>query len=219
MRLCTLKAQGPEVLKDAEEDCLLKVEVDGAARKATSIKGDVNPYVKLQGPGVSCLAIQENAESLTLPLPIPPTTLEAASTECSPAVDIETPATPEPDHSADLEPQLHNILLPPNKAMEPPIHQPPKQIQAPTIVGGPLELLLGGESQCVMGQRGLISVYKYEGMMPIGEVHSCPPDLSKLQMQGSTIWEPEFDDLKACVCANQVWRPLLDKGVHTCPDL
>jgi len=38
--------------------------------------------------------------------------------------------------------------------------------------------------------------------MPIGEAHGCPPDLPEPQMQGSTIWEPEFDDLKAHVHVN-----------------
>ena len=78
-----LEGVGPEVLKDVEEDCLLKVEEDGAARKAASVKGDVGPCVKLQGPGVSCLSTQEEAGSLTLPSPTPPTTPDAASMQHS----------------------------------------------------------------------------------------------------------------------------------------
>jgi len=81
------EGMGPEVLKDVEEDRLLKVEEDGATRKAASVKGDASPRVELQGPGVSCLTTQEDTGSLTLPSPIPPTTPEAASTQRSPAAN------------------------------------------------------------------------------------------------------------------------------------
>jgi len=36
-------------------------------------------------------------------------------------------------------------------------------------------------------------------------------------MQGSTIWEPESNDLKARVHAHQVQMPVLDKGARVCP--
>jgi len=75
-----IEGMGPEVLMEEEDDCLLEVEEDGAAGKAASVKGDIGPHVELQGPGVSCLAMQENTRSLTLPSPTPPTTPEAAST-------------------------------------------------------------------------------------------------------------------------------------------
>ena len=115
------KGMGPEVLKDMEEDCLLKVEEDGAARKAASVEGDVNPCVELQSPGVSCLAMQENARSLTLPSPPPPTILETASMQHSPAANTGTPDIPVPEHGADLELQLHDTPPPPNEGAEPPI--------------------------------------------------------------------------------------------------
>jgi len=85
------EGMGPEVLKDVEEDRLLEVEEDGAARKAASVEGDVGPRVELQGPGVSCLAMQEDAGSLTLPSPTPPTTPEAASTQRSLAANTGAP--------------------------------------------------------------------------------------------------------------------------------
>jgi len=74
-----------------EEDCLLKVEEDGATRKTISIEGDISPRVELQDPGVSCLATQEDAGSLTLPSPIPPTTPEAASMQHLPAANTGAP--------------------------------------------------------------------------------------------------------------------------------
>jgi len=187
-----LEGTGPEVLIEEEVDHLLKVEEDGPTGKAASVEGDASPCVELQDPGVSCLATQENAGSLTLPSPPPPpTTLETASTQCSPAANTGMLDIPVPDHSADLELLPHNTPLP-NKAAEPPIHQPPKQTQAPTGVGGSLESLPGEASQCAKGQRSLTSVHALEGNMPIGEAHGCPPDLPNLQRQSSIAWEPMF---------------------------
>ena len=97
-----IKGMGPEVLIEEEDDCLLEVEKDGATGKAASVEGDVSPHVKLQGPGVSCLATQENARSLTLPSPMPPTTPEAASMQHSLAANTGMPDISVPDHSADL---------------------------------------------------------------------------------------------------------------------
>jgi len=185
-----LEGMGPDTLMEEEDDCLLKVEEDGATRKAASVEGDVDPRIELQGPGVSCLATQENAESLTLPSPTSPTTPEAASMQRSLAVNTEMPAIPVPDHSVDLELQVHNAPLPPNKAAEHPIHQAPEQIQAPTKVGGPLESLPGEALQCAMGQMVLTSAHAHEGKMPIREAHSRPPDIPNPQRQGSTAWEP-----------------------------
>ena len=110
-------------------------------------------------------------------------------------------------------------MLPlPNKAAEPPIYQPPEQIQAPTRVGGLLELLPGKELQHVMGQRGLTLAQALEGKMPISEAYSHPPDLPDLQMQGSTTWEPVFIIPKACVHVHKVQRPVPDEGAHMHPD-
>jgi len=108
-----LEGIGPEVLMDAEEDCLLELEEDGATRKVASIEGDISSHVKLQDPGVSCLAMQEDTKSLTLPLPPPPTTSEAASTQHSPAINAGSQAIPVPDHSADLELQLQYMTCQP----------------------------------------------------------------------------------------------------------
>jgi len=176
-----LEGTGPEVLMEEEVDHLLEVEEDGATGKAASVEGDASPHIKLQDPGVSCLAMQENAGSLTLPSPPPPTTLETASTQCSPAANTGTPDILVPDHGADLELLPHNTLLP-NKAAEPPIHQLPEQTQAPTGVGGSLELLLGEASQRAKGQRSLTLGHTLEGNMPIGEAHGHPPDFANLQI-------------------------------------
>ena len=154
-----------------------------------------------------------------MPLPPSPTTLEAASTQRSLAVNAETLAIPVPDHSVDLEPQPHDAPPPPNEAAEHPIHQPPEQIRAPTEVGGPLESLPGEASQRAMGQMVLTSAHTLEGKTLIGEAHSRPPDLPNPQRQSSTAWEPTFVVPKAQVHAHQVQRPLLDMGACTCPDL
>ena len=136
-----------------------------------------------------------------------------ASTQRLLAISTGTSAIPEPEGSADSE------SLPPNKAAEPPIHQPPKQVPAPTRLGGPLELLLGEESQRVMGQRGLTLACTLEGQMPIEEAHGRPLDLPNLQRQGSIVWELVFVVPKAHVRTAQVQRPVPDEGAHTCPDL
>ena len=150
-----------------------------------------------------------------MPSPIPPTTPEAASTQRSPAANTGTPDIPVPDHGADLEPQPHNTLPPPNEGAETPIHHLPQQIQAPIEVEGPL---LGKESQRVMGQRGLTSAHTLEGNMPIGEAHGRPPNFANPQTQGSTAWEPASVVPKARVRVHKVQRPVLDEGAHTRPD-
>ena len=78
-----LEGAGPDALMEEEDNCLLEVEEDGAARKTVSVEGDISPRVELQDPGVSCLTTREDAGSLTLPSPTPPTTLEAASMQRS----------------------------------------------------------------------------------------------------------------------------------------
>jgi len=212
-----LEGVGPEVLMGTEEDRSLEVEEDGATGKTISVKGDIGPCVELQEPGVSCLATQENARSLTLPSPPPPTTLETASTQCSPAANTGTPDIPVPDHGTDLELPPHDTPLP-NKAAEPPIHQPPEQTQAPTGVGGLLESLLGEASQRAKGQRSLTLAHTLEGNMPIGEAHGRPPDFANPQTQGSTAWEPAFVVPKARVCAHQARNPVFDEGACMRPD-
>jgi len=112
-----LKGTGPEVM----------LEEGGIARENASVKGDRDPLVELQEPRVSHLATLEKAYLLTSSPPLP-TTPEAASMQCSLAINTEMPAIPVPGHSVDLEPQLHNTPLPPNEAVEHPIHQAPKQI-------------------------------------------------------------------------------------------
>ena len=200
----------PEVLKDAEED--------GTAGKTVSAEGDMEPCVRLREPGVSYLATQEDAGSLTLSTPIPPTTLEAASTQRSSAVNTAMATSPEPErgHGTDLELPPHVTLLPPNEAAEHPIHQPPKQIQALTEVEGPLP---GEESQRAMSQRGLTLAHALESNMPIGEAHGHPPDFANPQRQGSVVWEPAFIVPKARVRVHKARRPVLDEGAYTHPDL
>ena len=215
-----LEGAEPEPLMDGEEDQSLDVDEDGAARKAASVEGDVSPRVELQDPGVSCLATQEVAGSLTISSssPPPPTTLEAASTQRSLAVDTETPAIPVPEHGADLKRQPHDTPPPPNEAAEHPIYQPPEQIRAPTEVEGPLESLPGEESQRAMGHRGLTLARTHEGETPIREAHGRPPDFVNPQMQGSTAWEPASTVPKAQVHMHQVRGPVPDEGAHTRPD-
>ena len=55
-------------------------------------------------------------------------------------------------------------------------------------------------------------------MVPIQEVHGRPPDLPDLQTQGSIVHEPESVEPKACVCAHQARRPVLDVGACVHPD-
>src|SRR5712691_12650969 len=146
-----LEGAGPKLLMNEEDDQLLEVEEDGAARKTVSVEGDMGPCIKLQEPGVSYPATQENARSLTLSISPPPITLEAARMQHSLAVNAGTPATPKPeDHGADLDPPPHNIP-PPNKATEYTDHLP-QQIQAPTEVQGPLESLRGEKPLCAIGK-------------------------------------------------------------------
>jgi len=82
-----LEGTGPDTSMEEEDDCLLEVEEDGAARKTVSVEGDIGSHIKLQDPGVSCLTTQEDAGSLTLPSPTPPTTPEAASMQRLPAAN------------------------------------------------------------------------------------------------------------------------------------
>jgi len=210
-----LEGAGPDALMEEEDDRLLEVEEDGATRKAASVEGDASPHVELQDPGVSCLSMQENAGSHTLPSPMPPTTPEAASTQCSLAVNAGTQATPVADHGTDLEPQLHDTLLPPNEGAEPPIHHLPQQIQALTKVEGPRP---GKESQRAMGQRGLTSAHALEGNMPIREAYGRPPNFANPQTQGSTTWEPASIVPKARVRMDKVWRPVPNEGARMRPD-
>ena len=210
-----LEGAEPEVLMGAEEDRSLEVKEDEAARKAASVKGDISPRVELQDPGVSCLATQENAGSLTMSSSPLPTTPEAASTQRSLAVDTETPATLVPDHGADLEPQPHDMPPLPNEGAEPPIYQPPEQVRAPTAVEGPLP---GKELQCATGQRGPTSARTHEGMTPIGEAHGRPPDIPDPQTQGSITWEPAFVVPKARVRVHKVRRPVPNEDARTRPD-
>ena len=211
-----LESTEQEDLMNAKEDWVYKLE-EGTARENTSVEEDRDPCIELQEPGVSYLATQENTKPLTLSSLPPPITLEAARTQCLPAVNTGTLATPEPeDHSADLELQPYD--MPTNKAIEPCDHLP-KQIQAPTDEGEMSESFWGEQTWHVMSQTGLTSMHTLEGMMLIGEAHGCPPEIPDLLMQGSTIWEPEFNIPKACVCMHQAQKPVLDKGAHMCPDL
>jgi hypothetical protein len=80
------------------------LEENGAAGKNASIEGDGVPHVELQEPGVSHLTTPEEVKFLTSSLsPSPHIILEAASTQCPPAVNTTTPGIPEPDRHADLE--------------------------------------------------------------------------------------------------------------------
>ena len=212
-----LEGTGPEVLMDTEEDQPYVLEEDGIARENASVEEDGDPRIELQEPGVSHLATQEKAGSLTLSSLPPLTTLEAASTQCSPAVNTGTPAIPEPDRGANLEPQPHDTPQP-NEAAEPHFQQPLEQIHAPTVAGGPLESLPGEESQRVMGQTGQTSAHALEGKTPIGEAHGRPPDLPDPQRQGSIVWEPAVVVSKAHVRAHQAQRPVPDEGACVHPD-
>jgi hypothetical protein len=109
--------------------------------------------------------------------------------------------------------------LPLDEAVKPSISHLPEQIQAPTNIGRPLELLLGKALQCAMDQMSPAPVHIPEGKMPTGEAHGHPPDRPDLQVWGSTVWEPVSNDPKALVHVHQAWRPILAKGACTCPDL
>ena len=214
-----LEGAGPDVLVDEEDDQLLEVEENGATRKTASVEGDMDPRVELQMPGVSYLATQENARSFTLspPPPPPPTTSEAASMQRSPAVNAGTLAIPEPNHSANLEPQPHNTP-PPDEGMKTSTDHPPQQIRVPTDAGGLLESLRGEQTRCTMGQMGPTPAHALEGKPLIGEAHSRPPDLPDPQTQGSIVWEPESINSKTRVHTTQVRRPILDEGARVHPD-
>ena len=82
-----------------------------------------------------------------------------------------------------------------------------------------MESLLGEALQHAMGQMVLTSAHALEGKMPIGEVHSRPPDTPNLQRQGSTAWEPIFAIPKAHVRVHKARRPVLDEGACMHPDL
>jgi len=147
-----------------------------------SVEGDRNPRVELQEPGVSYLATQENAGSLTLPLSPPPITLEAARTQFLPVVNAGTLATPKPeDRGTNLDPP------PPDEAAEPPTQQSHEQIRGLTNEGEPLQSLRGEQTRRAMGQMGLMLARAPEGLMPIGEAHGRPPDFPDPQTQGSTV--------------------------------
>jgi len=79
-----LDSVGPELSMDRKEDHSLEVEEEGITRENASVEQDIGPCVKLQDPGVSPLAMQEEVRSLTLPSSPPPITPEAASTQRSP---------------------------------------------------------------------------------------------------------------------------------------
>jgi len=221
-----LEGAGLGFLMDAEEDRPYVLEEDGIAWENASVEEDRDPRIELQEPGVSHLAMPEEDMFLTSSLSSSssssssssPITPKTASMQCSPAIDTEMPATPEPDYGMDLEPQPHD-RLPPNEATEPPIHQSPEQIQAPTDVEGPLESFRGETLQRTMGQMSPASVHAPEGMMPTGEAHGRPPDLPNPQTQGSIAWEPASIIPKGHVCMHKAWRPILDKGACTRPNL
>jgi len=82
--------------------------------------------------------------------------------QCLAAINAGTPAIPEPeDHGADLDP-------PPNKVAERHIHQPPKQIRAPTKAGGQLVSFRGEQMRRATDYMGLTLVRAPEGKTPIG---------------------------------------------------
>jgi len=146
-----------------------------------------------------------------------PITSEAASMQRSPAANSGTPEIPKPeDRGTDWDPPLHDT--PPDEAVEPLTQQSPEQIQAPTGVGEPLELLQGEASRRAMGQMSPAPVHAREGKMPVGEAHGRPPDLANPQTQSSIAWEPGSVDPKAHVRAHQARRPVLDEGARMRPD-
>jgi len=204
-----LEGTGPEVM----------LEEGGIAGENASVEEDRVPRIELQESGVSHLVTPEEDMFLTSSSSSsPPTTSEAARMQCSPAVSAGTPASPVPDHSADLEPPPHDTP-PPKEAAKPPIHQPPMQTQAPTEAGGPMESLRGETSRRAMGQASPASACAPEGMMPIGEAHGRPPDLTDPQGHGPIVWEPASVVPRAHVCVHKAQRPVLDEGAHMRPDL
>jgi len=201
-----LEGMGPEVM----------LEEGGIAGENASVEEDRVPRIELQEPGVSHLATPEEDMLLTS-LSSPPLTPETAGTQRSQAVNAGTPASPVPEHGADLEPPPHD-MPPPREAAKPPIHQSPMQTQAPTEVGGPLKSLPGEALQRAMGQMGLTSAQAHEGKTPIGEAHGHPPDLTDPRRHSSIIWEPAFIVPKARVRVYQARRPILDEGACTRPN-
>jgi len=150
------------------------------------------PHVVDQIWGVnSCCTAQYCLSFLATNLsPPPPITLEVARVQRSAAINARTPAIPEPEDGADLEPLPPPYdMLPPNEAAESSTQQSPEQIRAPTEVGGSLKPLRGKASRCTVGQMCLTSTHAFEGNIPIGRAHRRPPDLRDLQTQGSIILE------------------------------
>ena len=58
-----------------------------------------------------------------------------------------------------------------------------------------------------------------EGKTPVREAHGRPPDFPNLQMQGSTVWEPNSIGPKAHVRVHQARTPIPDVGAREPPDL
>ena len=128
-------------LEGAEPECPVDIEdgwsleEEGTAGENTSVEEDSDPHVELQEPRVSHLSRLEEEEFLTFISLPPPVTFEAAVMQHALAVSAGTPAVPEPDRGADLEPQPHDTP-PPNEAAEPYTQHLPEQNRAPTEVGG-----------------------------------------------------------------------------------
>ena len=84
--------------------------------------------------------------------------------------------------------------------MEPTDKDPPKQ-QAPADVRGLMVLPWGEVSQLMTWHNSQSQTRGHEGIMPLEEVHGCPPDLPDLYHQGSIALEHAFVDPKAlCHC-------------------
>ena len=101
------------------------------------------------------------------------------------AVNAGTLAISDPEGSTDL------VLLPPpwppDEAAEPPTHQPPKLIQAPTDVGGPSESLPIKAPWRAMGQMSPKSGRALEGKSRTRKAYGWPPDFPALRTLGSTV--------------------------------
>jgi len=137
----------------------------------------------------------------------------------SPVVDPGMLAIPPTEGSMDLELLLHDPLLPPDKATEPPDKDPPKQIQAPADVRGLRELPWGKALWHVTWHNGQLRMHRLEGKAPLREAHRCPSDLPDLCSHCSVALEQVVIDPKAPVRTYQAQRPVPDKGTHTCPEL
>ena len=159
-----IEVMEPEVLMDTECDWLEEAEEAEEVETTeviVAINEELDPFINLQGPGVSHLTMLEGTNAPTLPLPKSlhqPVLMRTKSLLRSLATRTGMQVTGEPSVSIDLKPLL---LDPPplNGTKEPPDSIVPEQIQAPNQVRRPLESFWGKKTQCATGQDSQTSAH------------------------------------------------------------